>query len=279
MEPCRHGLAAKASYNFSQDYLTVRLPGGLLPENFRFQVFALSPSGLADSTPPVAGDAPPPPRAPLLLSFQDVFPASSPAQALRRWDGAHTGPYGERHGLHPLLEAARRNRIPLTLLDLRTPAALSALDIVGGLREVREMQRSGLLEIPDAGYSLDEEASIALSQAAGQKLGLDPAQVVYTLSGLPAPGYTGQFTQLADPAHTARDSNLGVALIPLSMGDEQVTVDGPTLDTRRALLASALSSDPADLVSLGGSLPTSAWGDSDARGRPWSTSLPTRGFR
>ena len=46
----------------------------------------------------------------LLMAFSDVFDATTPAQTLRRWDGAHTGPYGERHGLHPLLDAAAANR-------------------------------------------------------------------------------------------------------------------------------------------------------------------------
>lgn len=261
----RPGLAVDATYNYPQDYLTVRLPQGLVPEDFQFQVFTLSPSGLADSTSPVAGDAAPPPGARLLLSFHDVFPAALPAQALRRWDGAHTGPYGERHGLHPLLEAARRNRIPLTLLDLRTPTSLSALDIVGGLGEVRQMQQEGLLTIPDAGYSLDAETSIALSQAAGRSFGLEPVQMLYTITGFPGPGYNVQFAHLADDAHIAQDSKLSLILIPFSLGgDEQIRADGPTLETRRALLASAMSDDPADLVSLGGSLPASAWGDSDA---------------
>jgi hypothetical protein len=166
--------------------------------------------------------------------------------------------------LHPLLDSARRNRIPLTLLDLRTPTGLSGLGIVGGLDEVRQMQREGLLEVPDAAYSLDTEISLERSRASGMQSGLQPGEVLYTLDGTSVPGYSVQLAALPDPAHTAYDSGLGVTYIPISRGGEQITVDGPTLDTRRALLAAAISADPGDLVSLGGSLPDSPWGDSDA---------------
>jgi hypothetical protein len=258
------GLDVGASYNLPQDSLTVLLPRDLIPEVFRFQVFALSPTGPADSTPAVASDAPPPPRAPLFLSFHNVLPAAIPAQALRRWDGAHTGPYGERHGLHPILDSARRNRIPLTLLDLRTPTSLGGLDIAGGLDEVRQMQREGLLEVPDAAYSLDTEMSLGRSRASGLQFGLEPGESLYTLDGTSVPGYSVQLAALPDPAHIAYSSGLGVTYIPIGQGDEQIAVDGPTLPTRRALLAAAISPDPGDFVSLGGSLPDSPWGDSDA---------------
>jgi hypothetical protein len=43
----------------------------------------------------------------------------------------------------------------------------------------------------------------------------------------------------------------------------EATEDGPSLGVRRALVETALSPDPSDLVVLGGSLPDSTWGDSD----------------
>lgn len=83
------------------------------------------------------------------FAFTNTFaPAATPIQALRRWDGAHSGPRGERHGLHGLLDAAEKHQIPLTLFDLQSPVLLSAIDAVGGTRQLRRMEKNGLLELP-----------------------------------------------------------------------------------------------------------------------------------
>jgi hypothetical protein len=67
---------------------------------------------------------------------------------LRSWDGAHTGPRGERHGLRYLLEAAETHRIPLLLLDLRTLPNLSALDAAGILGEIKVQSDDKLIGYP-----------------------------------------------------------------------------------------------------------------------------------
>jgi hypothetical protein len=85
----------------------------------------------------------------LLLAFWDIFPAFSPAQSIRKWDGAHTGPYGERHGLALLLKNIKRYSTPAVLLDLRSPPALSALDHMQALSLVRELVNRKLLILPD----------------------------------------------------------------------------------------------------------------------------------
>jgi hypothetical protein len=86
----------------------------------------------------------PPETAPLLFTFWNTFPAYTPAQSLRRWDGAHTGPLGGRHGLYNLLRTARNYQIPLALLDLKSPVSLSALDYVGGMPIVQRMAADDL---------------------------------------------------------------------------------------------------------------------------------------
>ena len=87
----------------------------------------------------------------ILLAFSNVYPAYTPALALRRWDGAHSGPEGGRHGLFNLLRAAYGDspdeeytssrpfveRIPVFLLDLKAPASLSALEFSAGLDLIR----------------------------------------------------------------------------------------------------------------------------------------------
>ncbi len=94
---------------------------------------------LADVVHDVRSDAQPPVnRAPVLVAFWDAFPVTTPAQALRRWDGAHTGPLGERHGLLHILDAAGQYSVPVALLDIKNPASLAALDFMGNIPGIKE---------------------------------------------------------------------------------------------------------------------------------------------
>ena len=105
-------------------------------------------SVLADRLGPFNLTTPPPSPARTLLAFWNSLPAYTPLQALRRWDGAHTGPLGGRHGLYNLLRTARNTGTPVFLLDLNQPAMLSALDTLDGTGLVREMANEGLLGLP-----------------------------------------------------------------------------------------------------------------------------------
>jgi hypothetical protein len=123
-------------------------------EKLDIQVF-VTPAGsqqLADSMGPVqAGQqaGPPPARAPVLLAFWDLFKASTPSQALQQWDGAHSGPASERHGLKHLLRAVENYGTPVALLDLKRPAALSALDYMDALADIQRLEESNLIFLPD----------------------------------------------------------------------------------------------------------------------------------
>lgn len=130
------------------------LPG--FPPDLRLEVY-LTPAGAlepADRLPPIRLQASPPAPAQVVLAFWNVLPAKTPLQALRSWDGAHTGPLGGRHGLANLLRAARDAGAPLLLRELSQPAALSALDALGGLPLARAMAASGLLADPGAQFRL-----------------------------------------------------------------------------------------------------------------------------
>jgi len=167
-----------------------------------------------------------------LLAFWNVYPAYSPATALRRWDGAHTGPLGSRHGLYNLLRSARAARLPVILLDLNSPAQLSALDYAGGLELAREMQSAGLLVLP--------EVPAAAGQTAGQ------------------------------PAFLSTERWEAHKTIPLARpaaGTTQANWNGLELDLKRQLIQSAVRQNAAaatlslEYVPLGGELPLSGWGD------------------
>lgn len=267
------------------------------PGAISLEVFALRPgdSMPVDHIGPVRSDGMAPGRAPVLLAFWNTFPAYTPAQALRRWDGAHTGPFGERHGLHVLLQNVRRYRVPVVLLDLKNPAWLSALDTVGGLPLVQEMARRSLLVLPDAIYaspgfpyfpdglpSWAIDQAIQDSQAASSQFGLPATRILY------APRWNERLPEIYPLIFTEGAPGAGrswraprLLPVPLSSADLQTNDEGLTLEVRRQLLDNAIAAgkgeSPEHLVLLGGSLPDSAFGDPQASeaafiylaGHPW----------
>jgi len=256
------------------DTITISLNRAFIGERYHLAIstYTTDPVSSADEASDIRSDAQPPvTRAPLLVAFWDDFPATTPAQALRRWDGAHTGPLGDRHGLKHILEGAAQYNLPVALLDIKTPASLAALDFMDGILYLQGLNGRGLLILPDVVYSEPTDTALGLSRRAATGFGLPVSQFVYNASSLDSsassgqaliPGYRAQFFPLTDRSHLARFG--GTRLIPLPAADVvEATEDGPSLDVRRALVKAALSPDPSDLVVLGGSLPHSTWGDSD----------------
>jgi hypothetical protein len=188
--------------------------------------------------------------APLLLTFYDTFAARFPAEALRSWDGAHSGPRGERHGLKHLLEAAEEYQVPLVLLDLKAPENLSALDAMGLLPQIQQMEGNGLLVLPDGPEQ-------------GILFGFSPSP--FTWGGIPLRGTLPSrptFMFLNDPGHIYRPLFSKTTFIPIASatGSTQPTPHGPPLEVRRALLDLAFNADKTDLLALGGSLEETTWG-------------------
>lgn len=180
--------------------------------------------------------------APLLLTFYDTFAARTPAEALRSWDGAHSGPRGERHGLKHLLDAAKEYQVPIVLLDLKEPASLSALDAMTVLWQIDALTKNGLLILPenDASYFGLPVSSLAYNQTTG----------------------AFQFAHLEDGTHLYHPLFSDNTYLPIAAETDttQPTPDGPSLEVRRALLETALNNDENDILVLGGSLANSTWG-------------------
>lgn len=121
-----------------------------ISRKLRVQAF-LTPAGgeiPSDQTSIFSLDGTPPEPVHVLMTFWNTYPAYTPVSALRRWDGAHTGPNGGRHGLFNLLRTAAANNIPLILLDLNNPISLSALDFAGKVVMIHELQANGTLVLP-----------------------------------------------------------------------------------------------------------------------------------
>jgi hypothetical protein len=247
------------------DTITISINRFFIGERYHFDVYTYLPASStpADETLDIRSDgSPPPTRAPLLLAFTDSYPAYTPAQALRRWDGAHTGPTGERHGLRHILDNAERYGIPVALLDLKTPASLSALDFMGQIGQLQRLVDERLLLLPDVVYGEPADVSLAFSREAAQAFGLPTSLFIYAPFWDMLPAYRFQFVELPDSTHLAHRA--GQTLIPLpTLADGQATDDGLSLEVRRRLIQAALSPDPGDIVVLGGSLPQSTWGNAD----------------
>jgi len=279
--------------------------GSSIHQPFAFQVFitkADSPD-IADKLDAVSSDAPPPQPVPVLFTFWNSYPAYTPALALRRWDGAHTGPQGGRHGLYNLLRTARSAGIPLLLLDLNNPFSMSALDYAGKLDMVSDMVDNGQLLLPEAlpaSNALSTPPSTGLlaqlhrqNQSVSTKFNFPRDQTIFSPYGLTGlrnwveagggkdirlvfvPSNSAEaFSSDENPTSGDRTTvyrwrEFKVVPVPgygSSTGSpEQATSSGPSLETRQALINTALAnnqntSDSSPILVLGGELPGSSWG-------------------
>jgi len=267
--------AAYLSVGENFDGLTLHLSKPYLVPGISLQVFITiaGSNQVVDFTPPLALQAESPMPAHLLLAFWDTLPAATPAQAMRRWNGAHTGPLGQRHGLLQLLRAADRYSIPVVLLDLKTPSSLAALELLEGLALLQSLDSRELLLIPDTvfGDPLTTDYSLIHSRHAGELYGLSPSPFIFApLTETIPDGYQGAFYSTEDtlilPATGGRLIPLPEPLHPHQdlTPNQSVQVDrsGLTLETKRTLINTALTGDAARLAVFGGSLPASLWADS-----------------
>jgi hypothetical protein len=285
------------------DTITVRLNIHKLPQfNGHFYAAAYSAhpgtETKIDEIGPVSSEAHVSGRAPLLLAFWNTMPAQTPAQALRRWDGAHTGPLGQRHGLSHLLDAAEYWRTPVVLLDAAAPLSLAALDMMGQIPQLTNLQSQGLLNLTETlpaayfGY-LPDWAINPIRQhnrAATTAFGVRDSQWVY------APTLTTASTdRLIITPDAAIETNqthiyqLGAQLyLPLPMPantPQQIDYSGLNRAIRQALIQAALTPEESrPLTVLGGDLPHSNWGDAHLVGpamayiaaHPWMQVLNER---
>ena len=268
-----------------QDYIITSLNLSSIPElkyGFKVQAFSTEKGSLIieDSIGPFRSEALPPAPAPLVLAFWNTFPAYTPAQSLRRWDGAHTGPYGERHGLSILLNNVRNAGVPVVLLDLRDPAALSALDYIDGVPQIRELVSQNLLVLPDLlpgspaypffPVGLPDWASSRYLEdlsSVSKNFGLNSSDILYSpnLMDESIENYRLVFTSFEGRVSERYSGREILPLPPEKPSEIQATPDGIAIPIRKLLLSNALNlnnnSKDFPLLILGGSLLESAFGD------------------
>lgn len=288
------GFSASAYRDPQMDSLTVRITGlPISPDypGFRMQVIVAAPGSrdIADASAPFEVMGLPPRPAPVGFVFWNTFPADTPVQALRRWDGAHTGPYGGRHGLYNLLKTARAMNLPLTLLDVKSPGSLASLEASQGLALVREMEAAGLLTLPAAAPVFPVEKpldvpvwalarSVLGSELLAREYGLRSTQTLFlpqvsSSSGFPTHRLVfTPFPQGATPMGIlTRYQGKRILGFPVPALDqpspEQATPNGPSLELRRQMASFAYQANEepespgAGVFMLGGDLVSSSWGD------------------
>jgi len=145
------GAQARLEREPSMDTVTVNLRREIVmggSRHINIQVFSLFPDvnlGVADYTSVFSSDQVAAEHANVTLCFWNTFQSDTPAQALRSWDGAHAGPRSSRHGLRHLVEAARLTQTPIVLWDLHTPSRLAALEYLGVLDTISDMEGEQIL--------------------------------------------------------------------------------------------------------------------------------------
>jgi hypothetical protein len=148
-----------------QDCLIISLPRSYLPiylSHSNIQVFTVNENTgqIFDEIAPVAIDASPPPRIKILFAFWNTFSAVTPAETLRSWAGAHSGPMSRRHGLGYLLDAADQTNTAIFILDPLTPEILSALDFIQQIPHIKSLLDRGVLIFPDLGDGQDNSIEV-----------------------------------------------------------------------------------------------------------------------
>jgi len=272
------------------DIISLTIPPSLLdlPGPVRLQVFTSFPGGdqVVDTLGPVLSDIHPPQRVNLLLAFWNTFSSHTPAQALRTWSGAHAGPSGERFGLRHLLDAVDETGVPITLLDMKNPQNLAGLDYLGKLDQVQALDHRGLLYLPDflpaaiLGSTQPEwliERMITTDLDSIHTFGFSSSPIMAMITEEPDKeslellkelGYTAVLSPFyeslgAGPGYPlTRSGTLLLLPLPLTNTDRSRAADrGLSIEWRRALLTAALEGGDSKVVSLGGDLSKTFWGD------------------
>lgn len=264
-----------------QDFIQISINKHALPatvKDIQVQVFSTEADAveIRDSIGPFRSEGLPPQKAPLLLTFWNSLPAYSPAQSLRKWDGAHTGPYGERHGLSILLGNVRKYSVPVTLLDLRSPAGLSSLDFLKKISLIQELSEDKLLTLPDAlpgsptfplfPDGLPDWASsdyLDFANQVSEQFNIPGSRFLYSPRRLA--NTENDYVLYFSPDGYNLQAGRWIPLPPQIPFEPQANPDGFPLDIRKLLIKNALlrTSAPSSfpLLILGGDLQESTFAD------------------
>ncbi len=204
-------------------------------------------------------------QARVLLVFKDTLNANTPRQLIRQWDGAHSGPFGQRHGLRYLLLAVSKTEIPIVLLDLNTPMNLLSLELLGQLQWVINLENRGLILLPDVAFGDPEASEISLqySRLNGLKHGMKMSKFAsIQKSSFPQDDYSYYFVNetLKEGDSLSTNETLSYNLEAL------IDISGLTFKAKQLLILAAIDGSQSTYLVMGGSVRNTAWADAKVSG-------------
>jgi hypothetical protein len=211
-------------------------------------------------------------QSPLLMEFWNTLPAETPSQLLRSWDGAHSGPFGQRHGLKFLIENSNIYQIPITLLDLKTTHSFLGLTLLSQVDHIQQSEEEGTLSLPISDFSDSRISSYFLEQLQkeARSFGFQSNSSIFGLSTTINPFQSRLvYSQLVDTSHIFQIKNNRYVPLPLSFpySSSKISTNFLVMNSvfdetvKQQLLIPALTSDPNDLVIFGDDLRDSPWAD------------------
>jgi hypothetical protein len=288
-------------FDYEVDLVRIDLPRALTepPGPYTIAIASIDPvdASIMDTIGPVSSDAPAPAPIPIMLSFSNVFPAATPAQALRSWDGAHNGPAGERFGLRHLLEASADYEIPIVLTDLKQPTSLMGLQMLGADSRIQHLERINLISLPDvlpgsicaqANHLGWPEELLRSLRAQSVRMGYLSSRAL-SCSSLPGSakssdpltGHTLLFFKHGQPISLdTYDKNLRAStqiyVITNSTAETLSSDGGLSFNLRRQMILGAQASHPGTIMLLSADFQRSFWGDpqSSAASLRWIAAHP-----
>ena len=261
-----------------QDAIVLSFNQKTLPINWnltKLQVIVTLPNRqvAVDQIGPISIDAPSPSKVRVLFVFWNTFSSTTPAETLRSWAGAHSGPMSSRHGLKYLLDDAARTKSTIFLLDLLEPETMSALDYLNVLPRIRDLVNQGVIALPGNvllseiipnGLNKDGRLNLNVGEIWNIKKNINSVMLnnVFDLylyrrdknSEYKNNILVGDY----DYAQLFNGNNNCI----LSLSDEAEVLQLPALlyGCKAQLLLSAISSSPAPVI-IGGDFATSLLGD------------------
>ena len=281
------GVQVAVFHQIDQDYLEIAIHTSkrnfFIPDDGRIQIFVISNSSkqVLDRSDPIAISALPPAPVKVIFVFWDTYSATTPAQALRRWDGAHTGPLGARHGLYNLLRAAQAQNIPFVLLDLKKPISLSALDFSGKLSSILPMAALNQIILPDNlpmdypfYHSIDTNFLNHFYQHTLDEFGFSKSPFLFLNFPINNPNdvklanYAALFALSEDTNSIVQNRRFGsnwLFEIPhgISSPAYQPSDDGLAIELKKEIISAAIENNQGkpNIIAIGGDLPRTTWGD------------------
>jgi hypothetical protein len=237
---------------------------GISPHNYAYQVFTVDQTNrmIMDTSEKFSLVMENPKSASLALAFTETLPAQTPSQLLRRWNGAHTGPYGQRHGLQILLEGIEAHQIPVFLLDLKKPESQAGLNFLGETKWINSLEEQDLLILPDI---LSAETNHNFHTSAPRSETTLESQENFRYIHSPSnPGKISNafiWTNLREKDLLVTWNNNLYIPLPTDQNDLWINRTGFTENFLMAVVNNALSELPGKIVIAGGSLPNSLWAD------------------